>query len=190
MADSTAAMPRPPELRPLDVGEILDASIKVYLRNAVELFKAVAVVVVPVQLLVIAVLLLALPPGVLTGGAFSAEPSNPADPFGGLSAAEVGAFVGAFLVTTVAGVISTALATGACFKGVSDAYLGAPVPWRESLRFAFRRLGPLVWVTILVTVLLPFAFLLFIVPGAFGWRWRSRSPSRSCSPRDCEAGGR
>jgi hypothetical protein len=34
MSDSAPAAPRPPELRPLGVGEILDASIKVFLRNA------------------------------------------------------------------------------------------------------------------------------------------------------------
>lgn len=165
MADSMAAATRPPELRPLGVGEILDASIKVFLRNATELFKAVAIVVVPVQLLAIVVLLSALPEG-LTSTGLPAEPGTP-QPFEGLSGAEIGAFVGAIVVTGIAGLLATVLATGACFKGVSDTYLGGRAEWRESLRFAFRRLGPLVWVTILGGILLIPAFLALIVPGVW-----------------------
>ena len=39
-----------PRLRPLSFGEILDVSIKIVIRNAPTLFKAVIVVVVPVQI--------------------------------------------------------------------------------------------------------------------------------------------
>lgn len=39
-----------PRLRPLSLGEILDVSIKIVIRNGPTLFKAVMVVVVPVQI--------------------------------------------------------------------------------------------------------------------------------------------
>ncbi len=165
MTDPTAAAPRPPELRPLGVGEILDASIKVFLRSALELFKAVAIVVVPVQLLAIVVLISALPEGVSSAGPPAG--ADPANPFGGLSGGELAALVGAFVVTGLAGLLATVLATGACFKGISDTYLGGGARWRESLRFAYGRLGPLVWVSILGVVLLIPAFVALIVPGVW-----------------------
>ena len=47
----------PPPLRPLQIGEILDASVKVYVKNARTLIGLAAVVVVPIQILSAAILL-------------------------------------------------------------------------------------------------------------------------------------
>src|SRR5262249_5498070 len=68
-----------PQLRPLGVGEILDVGIKIYTRNALTLFKIVAFVVLPAQILVNLVEISALPNNVTlqsgSGGGVS--------PFGG-----------------------------------------------------------------------------------------------------------
>ena len=53
-----------PQLRPLGVGEILDVGIKIYLRNALTLFKIVVFVVLPAQILVNFIEISALPSNV------------------------------------------------------------------------------------------------------------------------------
>lgn len=49
------------QLRPLGVGEILDVGIKIYTRNLLTLFRIVAVVVIPVQILTAIITLTATP---------------------------------------------------------------------------------------------------------------------------------
>jgi len=153
-----------PELRPLGIGEVLDVSIKIFLRNAVTFFKTVAVVVVPVQLLLIVVLSSALPDNTLLQPQFGTSPEAP---FEGLEPAEIGASVAAFGLAGLANVIATTLATAACFKGVSDAYLGAEPTWRNSLGFARDRLGSLLWLTLLATLIIILGFVALIVPGIY-----------------------
>ena len=53
-----------PQLRPLGIGEILDVGIKIYMRNALTLYKIVVFVVLPAQILVNVVEVSALPNGV------------------------------------------------------------------------------------------------------------------------------
>ena len=130
-----------PELRPLGVGEILDVAIKLFLRHAGTLLIAVAVVVVPVELLLVPLFTSALPAP--TGPLFRPAP-DPADAATALAAAVVGGIL-SFIATTAA--------TAACYKAVGDAYLGSKPDWRASLVFAGRRLGPVLWVTLLATVI-------------------------------------
>jgi hypothetical protein len=148
-----------PELRPLGIGEVLDVSIKIFTRNAVTFFKTVAVVVVPVQILLIFVLSSVLPDSRLLQPSFGSTPEDPFAGFQNYDAAQIGASVAAVLVLVVATVVATTLATAACFKGVSDAYLGARPSWRDSLGYARSRVLSLIWISIL-------AGLLIIVPAA------------------------
>ena len=57
------------------------------------------------------------------------------------------------------------LATAVCFKAVADAYLGGTPDWRRSLRFAVRRLGGLLGLSLLGGVLILLGLLALIVPG-------------------------
>ena len=141
-----------PALRPLRVGEVLDVAIKVYLRNAWTLFKIVLVVVAPVELLSAFVIVSSLPEPDASGGqAFE---------FG-----DVAPFVAGVVVASLLSWVATTLATGACFKAVTGAYLGARPGWRESLRFAGSRLPALLWVTFLPAVLVGLGFVVLILPG-------------------------
>ena len=72
----------------------------------------------------------------------------------------------------VLGALAVLLATAACTKAVADAYLRATPDWKESLRAARARFGPLLWLSILYFLLLIPAFLALIVPGiwlAIAW---------------------
>ena len=144
----------PAQLRPLGIGEILDAGIKVYRNKFATMLKAVAVVIVPVQVLSV-LITLSLPD--TTNNAVGPTTT---DGSGWTDAA-------ALLLIVVIGVISSTLAEAACLKAVSDTYLGTETDWRESLRFGFRRLGSLLWLTLIHGVLLLLAFAACIVPGVW-----------------------
>lgn len=153
------ASPQP--LRPLTFGQVLDVGFKITFRNLGQLLLTVAVVVVPVQIIAALVQFSALPAAfdvsqqqALTGGA-QQTPQVDTD-------AAVLGLVG-ILVANLFSAAAGLLATAACFKAVSDAYLGERARWRSSLRFAFSRLGRILW----IGVLLGLSYLLVIVLGGF-----------------------
>src|SRR5438445_11429251 len=65
----------PAQLRPLGIGEILDAGIKIYRSRFATMLKAVAVVIVPVQVLNVLVTL-SLPDTSTTAGATTTPPDS------------------------------------------------------------------------------------------------------------------
>jgi hypothetical protein len=145
-------------LRPLRVGEILDAGIKVYLRNARTLIGLTALVVVPFQALSAIVLLSTVSVG-------TEVPRGGFPSFGSTHATDHATSLGSNAILDVTGLIITVLTTAACVKAVSDIYLDQPTDMRSSLRFALRRVGGLLWLEILSIVLLALAFVALVIPG-------------------------
>jgi hypothetical protein len=146
-------------MRPRRVGEVLDAAIKIYLRNARTLMGATAVVVIPARILAGIVLLSVLPSGSdVPGGTFNLNSNSQ-------PAADRAAVLGANGALIVIELIVATLVIAACTKAVSDAYLDQPVDAAESLRFALRRLPAVLGVYILGYVGLIIAFILLIIPG-------------------------
>lgn len=143
-----------PELRPLAVGEVLDVAIKITFRNARTLFLLVLIVVAPTQVLVTAIDL-SLTEGVVTGIESDSVPSVD----------DISTFVAGITLIVLLLVLSSTLATGAAYKAVVDAYLGARPDWRTSLAFAARRLHSLIWISILTYLLATLALVALIVPG-------------------------
>jgi hypothetical protein len=142
-------------LRPLGVGETLDAAIKLYRSNAVTLWKIVAVIAVPLQVIDVIVRRISLPGDVILqdGQLYT---------FSGSSGA--GSTV-ALILVVVLGLLAALLSNGATFKVVLDAYLGRSTDWRESIAFARHRLLSLLWLGILITVLVVIGFVLLVIPG-------------------------
>jgi len=145
----------PAQLRPLGVGEILDAGIKVYRSKFATMLKAVAVVIVPVQVLNV-LIQLSLPDSATTTTGTGTTATSDGSGWAGIAA---------LLLIFVVTVVSSTLAEAACLKAVSDTYLGTDTDWRGSLRFGFQRLGSLLWLTLINGVLLLLAFAACIVPG-------------------------
>ena len=143
-----------PELRPLAIGEILDVAIKITFRHARTLILLVLIVVVPAQVLSAAVTESAANNTVLDVEG-SEVPSGD----------DVATFVGALVVVVLLTILSSTLATGACFKAIVDAYLGSEPDWRTSLRVAVRRLPSLIWISLLTYVLGGLALFALILPG-------------------------
>ena len=161
----------PAGLRPLGVGEILDVAIKIYRSRFSVLIKAVAVVLAPVFVLG-AFIRLSVPSG--DEDFFDAtQPGTTPD----IEAGDVWAFLAGAVLITILSFIASQVATGACFKAVSGAYLDEEPDWRESLRFARSRLGSLLWLSFILVVLLVPAFLACIVPGVYLWgAWAVATP--------------
>ncbi len=160
-----------PALRPLRIGEILDAGIKVYLKNARTLIGLTALVVVPFQILSAIVLLSTVSnrDQVPTGFASFGVRHTGTDRLASL---------GASATLGVTGAIVGLLTTAACVKAVSDIYLDHPPDIRSSLRFVLRRVGGLVWLQILLGVLLVLAFVALVIPGIWLYvAWSVATPA-------------
>lgn len=141
-------------LRPLRVGEALDAAVKIYLGNAGQLVKTVLVVLVPFQVLAALIQSSTLSSATLVDGKVLFP-----------TATDLSTYVTGQIVINVVGVLVVLLANAACFRAVSEAYLGESPQWRESVGFGFRRLGSVFWLSLVTVVLLIFAFIALIVPG-------------------------
>jgi hypothetical protein len=142
------------DLRPLGIGEILDAAIKLFLRHWKPLVLSVVGLILPVQIL-----------SALVTASVAPEQFDLTSSETGVDEGEEAEFLIGQGVIALLSVISVLLATAVCFKAVADAYLGVEPDWRRSLRFAVSRLGGLLGVAIIGAVLVALATLALVVPG-------------------------
>ncbi|HWT94476.1 MAG TPA: hypothetical protein VN238_15885 [Solirubrobacteraceae bacterium] len=147
-------------LRPLGIGELLDAAFKVCTANFGTLLRVVLFVVVPVQLLSVVILASTMPDD-WSANSFDLSGTDGEE----LTDDElVTLFVGqgVFLVIVL---VMQVFATAACFRAIAQAWLGGEADWRESLKFALRRTPALLWVTFLYFLAVVVGFVLCIAPG-------------------------
>ena len=138
----------PPVLRPLAVGEILDAAFAVYRRNVFALWKIVAVVV-------------ALP-AALNGALAVAQRQ-----VGTSNNSSSGSLVVLELLFVVVTFVALALATAAAYRLVADAYLQRAVDPDASLRFGLKRIGSVMWVSIILGLGVICASIFLLIPGVY-----------------------
>ncbi|MFN8034635.1 MAG: hypothetical protein U0V73_01690 [Acidimicrobiia bacterium] len=150
----------PYQLRPLRLGELLDAAIKIYRQKFSTMLRAVAITLIPVGVLNLLVRLSLTPQTSTRTVSFGSGGTGTVTSTSGPSGAAVG---GAVLLVVISMVAST-LAEAACLKAVIDTYLGANSDWRSTLRFGFSKLGSLVWLLVLPGLLLGLAGTAMIVP--------------------------
>ena len=136
-----------PVLRPLGVGEILDMALAVYRRHAAALWRLVAVVV-------------ALPAAL--NGALAVAEHQVRDSNG-----SSGSLLVLLLLVQVVSLLASFLATAAAYRLVADAYLGRAVDPAASMRFGLRRVGSVIWVSLLAGLGIFVGLLLLIVPGVY-----------------------
>jgi hypothetical protein len=143
----------PKQLRPLGIGEVLDAAIKLYRANARSLWTIVLLVIVPVAIIDELAVYASIPSlHYVHDGTLYVQ--------GGL-----GAF--GLIVEVVLGLLGLLVLNGAVAICLVDAYIGNPIDWRTSLRAAVGRLGPLVWLAILYGVLIVIGFVALVLPGIY-----------------------
>jgi hypothetical protein len=139
------------------VSETIQAALRLYRDNAVTLWKIVALIIVPIEIIEVIIRRASLPHGVfvLSGGLYVHTLSGQNNQ---------GATV-ALLLVVVLGLLAQLLATGAVFKLQLDAYLGRPHDLEESFEYAAPRVFSLLWLGIISTILAVIGFILFIIPG-------------------------
>ena len=153
------------QLYPMGIGEILDAAIKLYRRNAWTLFRIVLVVVAPVTVLANLIQVSATPSDLSPRFGFSsfATPSNNAN----ISPRDTVTLLVGALIAVMLTWIGSLVATGATFKALAEAFLGEQPDWKRSLAFAGRRLHSLLWVSLLGAILTVLGAVACLVPGIY-----------------------
>ena len=143
----------PPQrvLRPLGVGERIDATFKIWGRNFLSMAKAMLIIAIPAGIIE-ALVVVSEQSSVTTTSVGSSTFTTPTDTStvlgGDAINLVIGLFVGALAITTLFGIIISS-------------YLGQPISWRQALRNGFRRMLSALWISILT-------FVVFFVPLAVG----------------------
>ncbi|HEX6312945.1 MAG TPA: hypothetical protein VF152_15130 [Acidimicrobiia bacterium] len=143
------------ELRPLRVGEILDAGIKITTKRFGALAKLVAVVTIPIQVV----------SGFVTLSTASDDAFSTSTDASGDLDSEIWTQLAGNLVVTLLGLLATLIALAACTRIVAGAYFGEGADWRDSLRYAGRRLPSLLWLGFLYGLMVTLGTLGCILPG-------------------------
>jgi hypothetical protein len=146
----------PHDLRPLGIGEILDAGIKLFTRHWRTLVLSVVGLVLPVQII-----------SALVTASIAPEQFDFTTTESGVTEDEEAEFLVGQGIVVLLSFISVLLATAVCFKAVADAYLGVEPDWRRSLRFAVRRLLALVVLAIVYGTVIVIGLLLLVIPGVW-----------------------
>ena len=126
---------QPVGLRPLGVGERIDAAIKIVRASFLTLARAALVVAIPSGIVV----------AVIAESVRSAEQN-------GINTNDTRSLytaLGGELVTLVITLVVSAFVTAVCFRVITNAYLGQPGDWREALRFGWSRLFAVIWISAL-----------------------------------------
>nr|MDQ3934916.1 hypothetical protein [Actinomycetota bacterium] len=152
-----------PRLRPLDIGQKIDAAIKLTTRNFGTLATIVLLVAAPVQILSVLVTASTVPDDYTVGSSFGGGGATPDSE----SDASTAFWVGQILVLPLLGLFVYMLTTAGCFKAIGHAYLGDRTTWQDSLTYALRRFHSILWVSFLAGLFTMLGFLALIVPGIY-----------------------
>ena len=153
-----------PELRPLAVGEIVDAAIKLIRANARVLFTISAIVLIPLGLIQGLVTALGIPDALATFSTLPVDGSLTDEQLNDLLAT-LGQLLLLALATAIITGLGSVLVQGASAKALTDVYQGVDPSWQESLRFGFRRFLPILGATILIGVASVIGLIFCIAPG-------------------------
>lgn len=151
---------RPPQLRPLGVGEIIDVTFRLYRQNFVPMVQIAFFGVIPAQALSLLILL-------------SSVPDTTTDVFGNefVDTDDWRLVAGSFGSTLVSG-LATLIVVATITKSIAHTYVeAAPVDVGASIRETFHRLLPLIGMTVLYYL----GVLVGAIPCLVGFFWLSVS---------------
>jgi hypothetical protein len=148
-------------VRPLNLGETLDASIKIVRAHWRTLATIMVVVALPLQLLDL-LIVTSTTDVYEVGTSFVADSTKSATRYG-----DENVYLGGQIAVQLLGVLGYLLGMVACYRVIAGGYMGRSTTAGASLSFAAARFGATLWLAILlVTALLP-AVLFFVVPGVW-----------------------
>jgi hypothetical protein len=146
-------------MRPLNLGETLDASVKIVRARWKTLALVMVVVALPLQ--IANVLIISATTDVYHAGSSFSTSSDAAK----TTYSDDGAYFAGQVAILALSFLGYLLGTVACYRAVSDTYLGRPTSARASLSFAADRLGSTLWLTIVLVLGLLAGFIALILPG-------------------------
>ncbi len=147
-------------VRPMSVGELIDGGFQLMKRRLSVLVKIAAIVVVPVQVLIV---LIQLSSRVDSNSITSTDALG--DPH--FNAGNFRAFVAGTILVFLLGFLAQIIAAGAMTHVVSNDYLGGLTDSSTSIRFAFRRFFALLVSGILIALGTLAGSIACILPGIF-----------------------
>jgi hypothetical protein len=141
-----------PQLRPLSIGEVLDAGFSLFRHRFGKLVVAVLVPFVPLAIL---------------GTLIVASTDDRAFDVNATETNDSGAAIAGNLVGLVIQGAALALAVAACFKIISAAYLGEQTTVGESLRYGAGRILALIVAYIVLGIVLTISAFLLLIPAIY-----------------------
>jgi hypothetical protein len=148
-------------MRPLNLGETLDAAIKIVRARWRTLAMVMVVIALPLQLLDL-LIVTQTTDTYHVGSGFTTDSAASRTTYSNRDA-----FVGGQVLVQLLSLLSYLLGTVACYRVIADTYLGREATAAESLRFAGRRAGATVWLSILLGLGLVGGLILLVIPGVW-----------------------
>jgi hypothetical protein len=148
-----------PQLRPLSIGETLDAGFRLLRARFGTLIVCVLVPMVPLSIIATVI------EASTNDQAFDVNATT-------TSTTDDGAVIAGTLISALIQGAAAALAIAACFRVVSSAYLGERAEAGPSLRYGLSRLLPLIVAYITLSIVLAISALFLLIPAIFlGVKW-------------------
>jgi hypothetical protein len=147
-------------MRPLNLGETLDASIKIVRSRWRTLATVMLVIALPIQ--VANIIIIKLTTDVYQIGTSFSSTAKTATTY-----SNEDAYVAGQTVMIALSILGYLLGIVACYRAVADTYLGRETSARASLRYAGERLGATLWLTIVLALGLLAGFLALFLPGVW-----------------------
>jgi Membrane domain of glycerophosphoryl diester phosphodiesterase len=148
-----------PQLRPLSIGETLDAGFRLLRARFGTLIVCVLVPMVPLSIIATVI------EASTNDQAFDVNATT-------TSTTDDGAIIAGTLISALIQGAAAALAIAACFRVVSSAYLGERAEAGPSLRYGLSRLLPLIVAYITLSIVLAVSALFLLIPAIFlGVKW-------------------
>ncbi|HEX8102361.1 MAG TPA: hypothetical protein VF533_07105 [Solirubrobacteraceae bacterium] len=153
------------QLRPLGIGEVLDAAFKVYRERFKTLALCVLVPTAPLAVLQVLILLS------IDDSTFAPDSSSQADDAAGTALI-------AFGLTSLLSYLAFYAAAAACIRAVAGAYLDTEVTWQESVKLGLRRMLPVLGLSILLGLVTTLTLPIFLLGVFLFIRWSVTIPAR------------
>jgi hypothetical protein len=142
-------------------GDLLGAAFEQYKDNIAKLAPIVAVVVVPLTLIG-AIIANAVKPEDVVGITYDA---NGVATSVSVNDSFIATLIGGVVVGAAIAVVTAALLQAVILRASAQAVVGDPVDVGASYKWGLKKIGPVIWISILVGLIVAGGLILFIIPG-------------------------
>jgi hypothetical protein len=150
-------------LRPLGVGERIDAAIKIVRKNFLTFAKAALAISIPAAVIVVLIVLTMLSSASSLFSTTNSTGGSTGFTVNG-NGGDVATLIGGVFVLEFFSILVFTLITAVAYRIVGNAYLGQPTGWRDAVSFGLKRLHSVVWIQLLIAFAVIVAgFVVFLI---------------------------